>query len=58
MHKFDRIFERDHVNCLRLVNFVQQRRQRRRFAAAGRTSDEDQSRFFPGDFLKDGWKLK
>ena len=41
MHKFDRIFQRDHVDRLRQLISFRMARERGRLAAAGRAGDED-----------------
>ena len=46
MHEFDGIFERDDVDRLGLVQFVQQGRQRCRLTGAGRAGDQHQPGFF------------
>ena len=62
MNELDRILQGHDMDRLFLVNLVQDRGQCRRLAAAGGAGDEDESRFFPGDFLKNrrqskGWRV-
>ena len=52
VHKFDWIFQRHDVDRLRLVDLVEQRRERSRLAASSSAGHENQARFFPRDFLK------
>ena len=53
MHEFDRVFQRDDVDRLRLVDLVEHRRERGRLAAAGRAGHENQARLFLRDLVKD-----
>ena len=53
MHVLDRIFEGNDVHRLRLVNLIENGRQRGRFAAARRAGYENEPCFFLGDFMKD-----
>ena len=54
MNELDRIFQSDDMHRLRLVNFVEQRRERSRFSAASCAGDKNQSGFLLGDFMEDG----
>ena len=50
MNIFHRVFQRDDVDRLGLVDFVQNRRQRGGFAGAGRAGDQHQAGFFTREF--------
>ena len=52
MDELDRVLQGHDMDRLFLVNLVQDRGQGRRLAAAGGAGYEDESRFFPGDFLE------
>ena len=58
MNELNRIFQRDDVDRLRLVNFIEHRRQSGGFTAAGRTGDEHESRFFLRDFPENAREVK
>ena len=47
MNEFDRIFQRDDVDGLCFVQFIQQRGQGRGFSRSGCAGDQDQVRSFP-----------
>ena len=54
VHEFDRVFERDDVHFLRLVNLVEHRSQGGGFAAAGAAGEEDDPEFFLDHSLENG----
>ena len=54
MDKFDRVFDRDYVAPLVRIAVVDERRERGRFAAAGRTHDEDKAALGHADILHYG----
>ena len=53
MNKFDRVFQRDDVNGLGVVDLVEDGGQRGGFAGAGRAGDQHQAGFFARNLLDD-----
>ena len=51
MHEFDRIFQRDDVDCFRAIEIVQYRGKRRGFAGTGRASHEHEAGFLARNLL-------
>ena len=58
MEKFNRVFQRHHVNFAGLVDFVEQRRECCRLAAAGAASDEHETGFFFDDLVEHRGELQ
>ena len=58
MHELNRILQGDNVHRLRFVNFVEDCSQGSGFTAAGRTGQENQSGFFPGNLSENAGKMK
>src|SRR3954467_5571452 len=53
VHEFDRVFQRNDVDGLLLVDLIEQCRQRRCLAASRRAGQKPQSRLFLGYLRKD-----
>ena len=58
MNELNRIFQRDDVDRLRLVNFIEHRRQSGGFTAAGRTGDEHEPGFLLRDLPENDGEMK
>ncbi len=53
VHKFHRVFQRDDMDGLGLIDLVEDGGERGGFAGTGRAGDKDQPGLFLGDFLED-----
>jgi hypothetical protein len=58
VHELDRIFDRDDVLGLALVDPVEDRRERGRLARSRRACDQDQTAFVVGDLVEDGRQVQ
>ena len=56
--KLDRIFDRENVRVLRVVDVVDHRRKRRRFSRPGDTRDKNETAFVLRNFLDHFWKFQ
>ena len=58
MHEFNRIFQRDDVNGLGLVDLIENGRESGGLAAAGGAGHQNQAGLFLGDFLENGRQVR
>ena len=58
MHELNRFLDRDDVPRKIVVDVIDQRRQRRRFAGTGWAGDKDQSATQTGKLFGDDWNAK
>jgi hypothetical protein len=52
VEKFNRVFDRHDVRIARLIDVIDHRRKRRRFARTGRSRDQNQAALFVGDTVQ------